>query len=479
MDKTSSAGQGGGAREPRPRLFLALVAIALATPLPFGAVAGWAQAVVAGSFGVLLLAWGVLTLARRMPVAAPPPFLLWSALGFATALLWGVVQTVGFTPESWHHPLWRGTAEALNTPYHGAVSLDPVAGRESIVRLVTYACVFWLAFQYCRDARCAWYVLRAVAIGSACYALYGLAVVFSGAEVILWFPKTEFLDAVTATFVNPNSFATYAGIGLLCTAAVLSDRSGDAAGPFGIRERLRFLIDEFVPRNAVVLACGMVLASALLLSLSRGGAAAAALGLVAFVGLRAAGRGVGWGSLTRRFVGPVLAGAALLILVGEGLERRLWDIGADWEKRWQIYSLTVKAVDDAPLVGTGLGTYASVYRSHRTEEIRRGVRKAHNDYLELALELGVPAAVLLVFAMAKLGLGCAGGVRARHRDAALPAVGAASCTLVGAHALVDFSLQIPAVAVTFALVLGVGVAQARPTGSGAVISTRPSPSNAD
>ena len=35
--------------------------------------------------------------------------------------------------------------------------------------------------------------------------------------------------------------------------------------------------------------------------------------------------------------------------------------------------------------------------------------------------------------------------------------------LVALHALVDFSLQIPAVAVTYAALLGIGVAQATPS----------------
>jgi len=35
--------------------------------------------------------------------------------------------------------------------------------------------------------------------------------------------------------------------------------------------------------------------------------------------------------------------------------------------------------------------------------------------------------------------------------------------LVGAHSLVDFSLQIPAVAFTYALIMGAAVGQAKPT----------------
>ena len=458
---TGLSGRRGASRRRHPLIFHGLVALTLAAPLPLGAYETWAWAIGAGACGALVLGWGVSVLAGRTPVVLPHPLLWWSAAALTLATLWALLQTAGFTPESWHHPVWRDTAEALGRPYRGAISLDPAASRESVLRIASYAGAFWLAFQYGRCPQRAGHVLRALALGSACYALYGLAVLFSGAELILWFEKEVYGDVVTATFVNPNSFATYCGIGLLCTTAVLRRRF-DRLVPevSGARQRLYFLIAEFLPANALFLAAWMVLATALLLSLSRGGVVAAALGLLAFLWIVPARRSVRLRTRALRSIGLVLAGAVLLLLIGQGLERRLWETGPDWAKRSQIYSQTVQAIEDEPLLGTGLGTFAPVYRSYRTDGIRRGVRMAHNDYLELALELGIPAAGLFVASIAALALGCAHGALARRRGGVFPAAGAAASTLVGAHALVDFSLQIPAVAITFALVLGVAVAQA-------------------
>ena len=42
----------------------------------------------------------------------------------------------------------------------------------------------------------------------------------------------------------------------------------------------------------------------------------------------------------------------------------------------------------------------------------------------------------------------------------------AATALVALHSLVDFSLQIPAVAIMYATILGIGYAQAFPTGGG-------------
>jgi len=87
--------------------------------------------------------------------------------------------------------------------------------------------------------------------------------------------------------------------------------------------------------------------------------------------------------------------------------------------------------------------------------------KAHNTYLEHAAELGLPAALALYAGMLLLFLYLLSGIFRRRRDQIYPLVATAATILVAVHALVDFSLQIPAVAVTYAAVLGVGVAQAR------------------
>ncbi len=448
---------------PNAVVFRGLVALVLLAPLPLGAYPQWAWAVMATACGALLYLWGLLVLAGRLAVNAPPAFLLWSASALGLALLWGLLQTTGFLPEDWRHPIWREAAVALETPLRGAVSLDPVAGRDSVLRMAAYAAIFWLAFQCGRDSRRASFALRALAAGFACYAMYGLGVFFSGAESILWFEKTDYADMVTGTFFNPNSFGAHCGIGLLCaTVALLRRFSNDWAARFGFRERLRFLLVEFLPRNALMLGAWLLLASALLLSQSRGAAAATALALLALMMLLALRRGLSFRQWLPGMFGALLAGVLLLLLAGQSLDRKLWESGSDFATRAEIYSQTLTAIRERPLLGTGLGSFEAVYRGHRTAEIRPGVRMAHNDYLELALELGIPAAVLLVTSVLVLAGGCARGVWARRRDYEFPAAGVAVCILVGAHSLIDFSLQIPAVAAAFSLVLGIAAAQAQP-----------------
>ena len=35
--------------------------------------------------------------------------------------------------------------------------------------------------------------------------------------MILWFDKLDYVDSLTSSFINRNSYATYAGLGLMAT----------------------------------------------------------------------------------------------------------------------------------------------------------------------------------------------------------------------------------------------------------------------
>ena len=91
------------------------------------------------------------------------------------------------------------------------------------------------------------------------------------------------------------------------------------------------------------------------------------------------------------------------------------------------------------------------------------VDKAHNTYLEIVLELGLPFAICLFAAVFGLSLLCFRGLRRRRRNRHYPAIGIATTLLVAVHSLIDFSLQIPAVAVSYAFVMGIAVAQSEST----------------
>ena len=87
--------------------------------------------------------------------------------------------------------------------------------------------------------------------------------------------------------------------------------------------------------------------------------------------------------------------------------------------------------------------------------------RAENTYLEVFQGLGLLFGAMLIGSVLAFVFACAKGAKTRQRNATIPAVAVGVSVLVGMHALVDFSLQVPAVTLTYMAVLGVGVAQAQ------------------
>lgn len=443
-----------------PLLFLFLIVLVALAPLPIASVFPWSWALIAAATGTMLAFWGMQVALGRWTAAVHPYRVWWALVPFFLVIFWAFLQMAPFLPTAWHHPFWVTSAESLGSTLTSSISINPRQTLEGIVRLLAYGGVFWLALQCGRDERRAHLAFYVIAIVAGLYAAYGIAVEFTNARMILWYEKKTYLWSLTSTFVVRNHFAAYAGIGLVCTTALLWQKARMAVS--GVRhpqERRRLLVEYLAGRSWPLLAAWFLLAVALFLSDSRGGFLITVIGLITFF----LAVGFGHGTSRRWVVGLVIttiaAGYFFFLLSGQAVGERIEQTDFSREDRLRVYERTITAIQDSPLLGTGLGTFRDVFRFYQTEDISKIFHYAHNTYLENALELGIPAACLLTLSVAGGALLCGFGVLTRRRNATYPAIGLAASTLVGSHALFDFSLQIPAVAVTYFLVLGVACAQ--------------------
>ncbi len=152
---------------------------------------------------------------------------------------------------------------------------------------------------------------------------------------------------------------------------------------------------------------------------------------------------------------------ALLATSGQETLGRFADAGANLENRIAYYRTTWAAIQDRPLLGTGYATFADAFMAYNHPGTGTYfLDKAHNTYLQLVMELGWPAALALFLGVGCLVFRCWQGLLGGGRDGAYLATVLACSALVGLHSLVDFSLEMPANAVTFALLLGLGCARA-------------------
>lgn len=418
-------------------------------------------------FGGLLILFeaGLLISGSRPPVA--PRRLWWGLLLWVALVGWILFQLSPLAPADWQNPFWQLAGTVIEgvpgaEPPGGSISVTPDAGVRGLVMLLTSSMAFYLSLQLCRDGRRADLFLRALTVIAVGYAVFGLAQHALAPESLLWFAREAYTQQVTSTFVNKNSYATYAGIGLVATVGLLIDayrRAGSRRDmPLGLRAAA--LVEVTLKSAVVTLVCAAIIATALFLTVSRAGFIAGIIGLVTLVLLALASTRRRWLIVAIALpASAVLFGA--LVLFGDDLGDRFATHGAG-DARWPVAARTLEAVKDAPLTGFGYGSFDrmfSVYRGAEAFAPWHHWDKAHNTYLELLFDLGIPAAAALFVLVAVLLATMLANMLRREAPHMITLVALSVSAAVLSHAAVDFSLQIQAVAITYWAILGAGLAQ--------------------
>jgi O-antigen ligase len=155
----------------------------------------------------------------------------------------------------------------------------------------------------------------------------------------------------------------------------------------------------------------------------------------------------------------IVAALAALIAVGGlastsvGSSRLGQEASGSVQSRQAILRTTSKAIADTMPVGTGLGSFLRVYRLYETPDqvTPEYVIHAHNDYVELVLELGLAGALLIIGFLAW----SVAASRSAWRTGGGPYARAASIAsaVVLVHSLVDFPLRTAAISAAFAMCL--------------------------
>jgi O-antigen ligase len=166
-------------------------------------------------------------------------------------------------------------------------------------------------------------------------------------------------------------------------------------------------------------------------------------------------------------VGGGTAALILLQVMGAGINARFDIQGAADEGRLETYKSTLHMIADHPWFGTGQGTFAYAFPAYRSSNISLwGIWDiAHNSLLEIASDMGIPLAVLVVAGWIVIFAVLIYGVRTRRKGVMIPVAAFSISLLAVLHSLIDFSLQIPGYSIVVLSLTGVGLAQSLVSGS--------------
>ncbi len=446
--------------------WLLVVALAWA-PFPLGSNRQWSASLL---YLLVALAWFVWVLSledfsrvRRFVGRLLVPLILALA-----ALAWGLVQTLPVVPQSWVHPLWGLASEALNQPLQGTISLNPWRTDYEVLKLFAYLCAAFLTVMLCAPPARAEKMLKALIVIGGSYGLYAVVIWALGMrQFSLFYDGEPVGSAASGPFVLHNSYATYSGLAACCAAVMLfSSTAGAVRIGRGFRPFMLSLLQHLLGRGAFYLIAFVLNFATLIFTASRAGFVSTVVGLLVLMVLAAPL------AKKRSTLGFAAVGAMTLValafllfmLSGNSLSAGLDSLvqtgtSAD-NLRPLAWTAATRMIEDSPWLGLGLGSYENAYPLYATQFIPFILDKTHSDYLELAAGWGLPAAIAWWLAMIWLVVICIRGIFTRRRDRIYPLLAVGATALVAVHSAFDFSLQIPAIALFYAVILGLGVAQA-------------------
>jgi O-antigen ligase len=136
-----------------------------------------------------------------------------------------------------------------------------------------------------------------------------------------------------------------------------------------------------------------------------------------------------------------------------GKETLQADMAEAPSSRRVLASTTTEIIKDSFPLGTGLGTFSTVYRRYEdpSKVTRQFANHAHNDYLEAVLELGAAGLLLILGFLFWWGRRLFQAWTRDFEGAALARAGSVMVGIVLAHSIVDYPIRTAAIVAVFAL----------------------------
>ena len=392
-----------------------VLAILVFGPLAMGAVDEWAFLVIQGMTMAVMLLWAMrIWLGPKMQLFWPP--IGWVVLAFA-------VYAVG---------------------RYLTADIEYVA-RQEMIQVLLYAFLFFAIVNNLHrqeSAQIISFTLIFLAAGISGYAVCQ----FLTHTNHVWIYLSPYTGRASGTYISPNNFAGF--LEMLLPLAVA----------YALVGRVKPLLRALLLYAAVGVMAGLVV------TFSRGGWVAAAVGLLTLLSVLSCHRNhrlPALGLLIIFVAGGAISFTKYLTTTSDDRERSFNPhtiIESDWGVRHDMWCAAVQMWRDHFWWGVGPAHYDYRFREYRPESMQMRPGRAHNDYLNLLADWGTVGGAIVLAGMVAFGAGLL-----KTRKYVRPAendfghgmgsrfaffLGAATGLLaLAVHSLVDFNLHIPANAI--------------------------------
>ena len=349
------------------------------------------------------------------------------------------------------------------------LSIYPRATFMELLRFSTYVLFYVVSVQFLTDRK---YLKTTVAVVTWLAALLALLGIVEFITENLDYPlphnKLFWLRDLTqggtprGPYVNRNHYAGFLEmIFPLALAMFLSYRP--QIRRLSVRKQIvDFFTGKQVHQHFFYGTAAILIATGILLSLSRGGILSLSISMIFFAGIlifRAKQKKAGF------FISLIVA--VVLVLTGssgwDAIFKRFESLHAQtgllYDSRLIIWQDVVNVIREFPLTGTGAGTLEKIYPAFRTFPGDDILEHAHNDYLEFFATGGIVLTALMGWCLlAVLYSAISSFIRRREPFSVLLFTGSltATCAIL-IHSIVDFNMQVGANDLYFFLVMALAV----------------------
>ena len=411
-------------------------------PIPLGSYRPWAILLFSAFIGILFLLHIGLVFKQKIALF-PPKYSAWILACLLVVISVLCIQLI---------PIVNSDG-IYNTV---TISLDIVSTQTTLFKTISMLLFCWLIFSYCESKEKLRKICIAIVAGGLFQALYATYLNLNP-EILSTVFNYAYEKRAAGSFTYQNFLANYLalclsiGIGVLISELSLSPASKTFRGK--TRDLFNILLSsKIILRGALIL---MIIG--LILTRSRMGNSAfffaiAAVSIFAFFFYKQKPRNLRLLIISFFIIDILIVGAFFGI---DKVKERLVETSLSSETRDEVVRDSIPIIKDNLWLGTGGGTFYTAFAAHQPESYSGYYDNAHNDYIQFAVEFGVPT-TLLLGGLVLFTLFTALKTMVKRKTPLFQGVafgGAVAIIHMILHATVDYSLQAGANSFTFMIIL--------------------------